>query len=50
LQPPSSWKGVNRCLQVRILKLSELLLDYSKDKDEVVASVLAATQSDLSFI
>jgi hypothetical protein len=36
-------------LQVRVLKLSELLLDYTREKDDVVASVLAATQSDLSF-
>jgi hypothetical protein len=37
--------------QVRVLKLSELLLEYSAEKDDDVAAVVAATraQADLGF-
>jgi hypothetical protein len=37
------------CWQVQVFKLSELLLEYSGDKDAVVAAVVAATQTDLAF-
>jgi hypothetical protein len=37
--------------QVRVLKLSELLLEYSAEKDDDVAAIVAATkaQADLGF-
>ena len=37
--------------QVRVLALSESLLDYTGDKDEAIASVVAATkaQAELAF-
>lgn len=46
--PCASQKSLT-CWQVRVFKLSELLLEYSGDKDAVVAAVVAATQADLAF-
>ena len=45
---------LRRCLmffKVRVLKLSELLLEYTGSKDDDVAAIVAATkaQADMAF-